>query len=160
METNKKVYLSTVIKDILSLVGKGFWILSFIVFLVTLVMTYGDHIMFDCLTQQIVNVMPTLMGFLITGLAIIMGLNGELLKRLSETADDGEIPLMVIVACFVVCFGFLLLSFSLSLFYIFIDFKCKCIGFLTLYCVLESILSLYHVILHLFSTCTHLLMRK
>lgn len=162
MANNKKVYFIEVLGDLISLVGKWFWIISFALFLITLGVerTCGNQINYGCLTQQIVNSIPTLMGFLITGLAIIMGLNEGTLKRLSEPANDGKIPLRVIVACFVVCFGFLLLSLLLSLLYNNIDCKCECIGFLALFCTFESILSLFHVIFHIFSTSTHLVIKK
>ncbi|MBR5698447.1 MAG: hypothetical protein IKX44_07505 [Prevotella sp.] len=162
---NKKVSFCRVLYDMLKLIGGRFWILVLGLFLVLLFLTLRYQIDFcsECFIKTIIEIIPELLGFLIAGLAIVMGFNDGTLKRLSITADDGMIPIRVVVASFSVCFIILLLTLVLSVFYVNIDFCClgcrRLLGFLVIWLAITSALSLFHVIFHLFAISTHLIIK-
>lgn len=166
MTSNIKVGPFRIIIDLIKLTDGWFHLLSFATFLVSIFicLKYGDRIQYDIIACLILDSIPTMLGFVVTCLTIIMGLNTKYLSRLSEIANDGEIPIMVIVASFVSCFVFLIITYLLSIFFkgIMID----CIGYkqlldsLLFYCVLESALLLINVIFHLFATSTDLVEKK
>lgn len=144
-----------------SLVGCKFWGVSVIVFIFTLIEYYNYEVLINInvISHSLIDCIPTLMGFIIAGMAIIMGSSEKILNRLSEEANDGEIPLRVIIANFSICLLFLTILFLLVLINIgiqMIDCSHKIVGFLIVFFTLEFVLSIINVILHLFSTSTHL----
>ena len=162
---NRKVSFIQILRDMFKLVGFRFWIIVFVSFLVVflIVQQSGVVICPNKLPQTLIDTIPEMMGFLIAGLAIIMGFNEGTLKRLSVKADDGKIPFMVIIASFSVCLLFLLISLFFSILYVNIDFACK--GYqklLSAFVLCGAIIameSVIHVIFYLFATGTYLIKR-
>lgn len=163
---NTKVYFCKVLADMLELVGVCFWAIVFGLFLLLLFLTLYYDIEFssNSFSKTIIEIIPELMGFLIAGLAIIMGFNDGTLKRLSQKANDGKIPIRVIVASISTCLLFLLLTLVLSIFYVNIDISCigcnRLFGFFVVWLAIVSALSLFHVVFHLFAISTHLIIRE
>ena len=158
---NKKVGLCKIVWDLVSLVGSGYWILSLIIFISSL-LSYTLFIKCICMesfANNLINCIPTIIGFLIAAMAIIMGLNEKAIDRLSKQADDNEIPLMVVVASITICIIHLLFLLLLSFFTNNSDDESlkRVLGFFVLYLTFESIKSIIHVVLHLFATTTHLI---
>lgn len=155
-----------VLYDMLKLVGFGFWIIVFVSFLVVFlfVQQSGAVICPNKLPQTLIDIIPEMMGFLIAGLAIIMGFNEGTLKRLSATADDGKIPILVIIASFSVCLLILLAALIVSIIYVNYTFTCvnccRLLGAFVLFSAVISIESVIHVIFHLFATGTYLINSK
>jgi hypothetical protein len=92
-----------------------------------------------------------------------MNFNDKILERLSNLADDGETPLLVIIASFSVCLLFLLISLFFPILYVNIDFACKgyqkLLSAFVLCGAIIAIESVIHVIFHLFATGTYLIKR-
>ena len=163
---NRKVGFITVFYDMIRLVGRWYW-LFWIVFILSalFIVLYFDVILDkEELPKNLINVIPELMGFLIAGFAIIMGFNEGTLKRLSEKADDGKIPIRVICASFSACTIMLLATLTLCIIYDCSVVNCKCynivFSWLIIGGLLVSIESVFHVVFHLFATSTHLVIRK
>lgn len=162
MTSNIKVGPFRIIVDLIKLTDGWFHLLSFATFIVSIFICLknGDKIQYDIIACLILDSVPTILGFVVTGLTIIMGLNTKYLSRLSETANDGEIPIRAIVASFVSCFVFLIITYLLSIFFKGIMIDCigyrQLLGSLLIFCILESALLLINVIFHLFATNTHL----
>ena len=124
---SRKVSFLTVLRDMLESIGYCFWVIAFVSFLVVvyLVLQFGIVIEPDKLPKTLIEIIPELMGFLIAGLAIIMGFNEGTLKRLSIPADDDKIPLKVIIASFSVCLLILLATLIVSTIYVNNTFTCE-----------------------------------
>ncbi len=165
-EGSQKVCFIKVLHDMLKLVGFGFWIIVFVSFLVVflIVQQSGVVICPNKLPQTLIDTIPEMIGFLIAGLAIIMGFNEGTLKRLSVKADDGKIPIMVIIASFSVCILILLTTLIVSTIYVNYGFTCvnccRLLGAFVLFSAVISIESVIHVIFHLFATGTYLINSK
>lgn len=163
---NRKVCFFVVFRDMFSLIGCWFWAIALISLLAVIfvVLKFGIVIEPDKLPKTLTDIIPELMGFLIAGLAIIMGFNEGTLKRLSKPANDGEIPLLVIVASFSVCILILLTSLILSIAFVNINFACegccKLLSAFVLYGATISIESVIHVVFHLFSMGSFLVCEK
>ena len=163
---NRKVSFLKVFCDMFRLIGCWFWAIAFVSFLAVIfvVQKYSIVIVPDKLPKTLIDIIPEIMGFLIAGLAIIMGFNEGALKRLSKPANDGEIPLLVIVASFSVCLLILLTSLILSIAFVNTNFVCegchKLLNAFVLYGAIISIESVIHVIFHLFATGTFLVYDK
>lgn len=163
MASNTRVGPYKIIADLFELTDGWFRLLSFIAFLVSIFigLKYGNRIRYDIIACLMSDSIPTILGFVMTGLTIIMGLNGKYRKRLSEKANDGATPIKVIIASFVSCFVFLIITFLLSTIIEGIVFECcrykYFLGSLLVFCILESALLLINVVFHLFATSTHLI---
>ena len=163
---NKKVGFFQVTVDMLRLVGIQFWIIAFGSFLgILFIVLYFKITVNPCkLPRDLISVIPELMGFLIAGLAIVMGFNEQTLKRLSKTADDGKIPIRVIVANFTFCFMILLFTLLGAIVYSNIQFCCtgsrRLYGVFLLWGAILSALSLFNIMFHLFATSTHLINKE
>lgn len=162
---NRKVGIITVFSDMIGLVGRwywGFWMV-FILSALFIVLYFDVILDKEELPKILLNVIPELMGFLIAGLAIIMGLNEGTLKQLSEKADDRKIPIRVICASFSVCIIMLLLTLTLCVIYDCSVVNCKCynkvLSWLIIGGLMVSIESVFHVVFHLFATSTHLVIK-
>lgn len=157
-DMNRKVNFIFVLWDMLKTVGKCFYAITFISFISIIFIFLKCDIVIDSgkLPHTFVTIVPEIIGFLIAGLAIIMGFNKESLQRLSTPTDDNEIPLKAIVASFSISLLILLATFVVSLLYINIDFACKgCCSLwsaLVVSGVVISVESIIHVIFHLFAT--------
>ncbi len=144
------------------LVEKWFWGISFGLFLAIIffVQYFGIDINKDEFPHDLINTIPELLGFLMAGLAIIMGLSDSTQRRLSLRANDDYKPIMVISASFSISFISLLLTLILSYIYNNVEFcsnGCERLwGAFVLCGVAISALSLFHVIFHLFATSTFL----
>lgn len=160
---SRKVSFIKVFSDMLKFVGNKFWGFAFVTFLVTMVVSQRFDIILDPvkLPKTLVDIIPETMGFLIAGLAIIMGFNEGTLKRLSKKANDRQIPLKVIIASFSVCLLILLTTLTVSILYV--NVNCTCVGCrqlfsaFVLFSAVMSIGSVVHVIFHLFATGTYLI---
>ncbi len=165
-EGSHKIGFITVLHDMVKLVGGWFWIIIFVSFLLVLVIVQQAGIVFDpdSLPKTLIGIIPETMGFLIAGLAIIMGFNEGTLERLSKPADDSEKPIMVIIASFSVCLLILLATLIVSTMYVIITFSCigcrRLMGAIVLWGSVISIESIIHVIFHLFTTGTYLSQRQ
>lgn len=165
MASNIKVGIFRVLRDLCKSLGYKIGIITIILFCISVMygLLFGDSTKWEELSCKMIDSIPTLLGFLVAGQAIIMGLSDSSLKRLSETADDNEIPLKVIVASFTFSTIVLLFSLLISLFFDCILIQCpgcsNLIGSFVLFGLLESALSIFHVVFHLFSTSTHLIIR-
>ena len=159
---SRKVDFIFVLGDMLKTVGVWFWAVAFVTCLVVISVFLICNIVLDPnkLPKDLVTIIPVIMGFLISGLAIIMGFNKETLRRLSIPADDNEIPLKVVVASFSVSLLILLVTLGVSLMYI--DLDLVCVGCRRLWSALVlsgaviSMESMVHIIIHLFATGTFL----
>lgn len=157
-----KVGLFIVLRDMLKLVEKWFWGISLGLFLAILffVQYFEVDIDKDKFPHDLINTIPELLGFLMAGLAIVMGLSDSTQRRLSLRADDDYKPIMVISASFSVSFIILLLTLILSYIYNNVEFcnnGCSRLwGALVLSGTALSALSLFHIIFHLFATSTFL----
>ncbi len=162
MVSNKKVGPITIIIDLFRFADGWFYFVSFIAFLISIIigLKFGYKIRYNIIACSLLDSIPTILGFVMTGLTIIMGLNSKYIKRLSERANDGKTPIRVIIASFVSCFVFLIITYLLSLFLKGIVLECNgcqnLLGSLLLFCTIESALLLIHVVFHLFATSTHL----
>lgn len=159
---NRKVGFITVLSDMVKLVGRWYWFFWLVFIIAALfIVLYFDVILDEKLPKNLINVIPELMGFLIAGYAIIMGLNEGTLQRLSEKANDGEIPIIVICASFSICIITLLATLTMCMIYDSSFVNCKCynmvLSWLIIGGILVSIESIIHVVFHLFSTSTHLI---
>lgn len=147
----------------LKLVGNWFWGIAFVLFLAVIVIAqqFGIILNPEKLPSTLVNIIPEIMGFLIAGLAIIMGFDEGTLKRLSISANDGETPLMVIIASFSVCLLILLTTLTVSILYVNVDCTCEgckqLFSAFVLFGAVVSIESVVHVVFHLFATGTYLI---
>lgn len=165
-EGSHKVGFITVLHDMVKYVGHGFWIIVFLSFLVVLIIVQQSGIVFDPekFPQTLIDIIPETMGFLIAGLAIIMGFNERTLEKLSKPADDYEKPIMVIIASFSVCLLILMATLIISTLYVNISFSCvgccRLMGVFVLWGAVISIESIIHVIFHLFATGTYLAQSK
>ena len=163
---NRKVNFRFVLWDMLKTVGKCFCAITSISFISIIFIFLKCDIVIDSgkLPHTFVTIVPEFIGFLIAGLAIIMGFNKESLQRLSTPADDNKTPLKAVVASFSISLLILLATFVISLLYISIDFACK--GYCRLWSALVlsgvviSMESLIHVIFHLFATGSFLVCEK
>lgn len=164
--SNQKVSFITVLSDMVQLVGMWYWFFWIVfIFSALFIVLYFDVILDkEKLPDDLMNVIPELMGFLIAGYAIIMGFNEGTLKRLSEKADDGKIPIRVICASFSICTIMLLVTLTLCIIYDCSVVNCKCynmvLSWLIIGGLMVSIESVFHVVFHLFSTSTHLVIKK
>lgn len=160
---SRKVYFITVLCDMFKLFGIWFWILAFFSFLAVIFVVQRFDIIIDPekLPKILLNIIPQIMGFLIAGLAIIMGFNDVTLKRLSARADDGKVPVLVIIASFSVCLLVLLMTLTISTIYVNITFNCegcyRLLGAFVIFGAVISVESVIHVIFHLFATGTYLI---
>lgn len=160
---SRKVCFVIVFCDMLKLVGNWFWGIAFVLFLATIVIAqqFGLILNPEKLPKTLVDIIPEIMGFLIAGLAIIMGFNEGTLKRLSKPANDNKIPLKVIIASFSVCLLILLTTLTVSILYV--NVYCtregcrQLISAFVLFGAVISIESVVHVIFHLFATGTYLI---
>lgn len=111
MGYNRKENCCRVLKDMFCLCGFRYWLITVTVILIVLFiqLKYGLLIEPACLYKNINEIVPNLLGFMMTGLTIIYGVQGIVHKRLEKKADDGQIPFHVISA-----------SFSLSILSLFI----------------------------------------
>ena len=150
----------------IGLVGRWYWVFCMVFILSALLIVLYFDVILDKgeLPKILLNVIPELMGFLIAGLAIIMGVNEGTLKRLSEKADDGIIPIRVICASFSICTIMLLATLTLCIIYNCSVVNCKCynkvFSWLIIGGLLVSIESVFHVIFHLFATSTHIVISE
>ena len=162
---NRKVGFIQVMHDMLEDVGYWFLLIVIVSFPVVLflVLYYDIAIDPEKLPETLENIVPEIMGFLIAGLAIIMGFNEGTLKRLSKKANDEEVPIKVIIASFSVCLLILLATLIVSTMYANITFTCtgcsKLLSVFVLYGAVISVESIIHVIFHLYATGTFLVIK-
>lgn len=162
--SNQKVGFETVFSNMIGLVGRWYWYLWIVFILSALFIVLCFDVILDKeeLPKILLNVIPELIGFLIASFAIIMGFNEGTLKRLSEKADDGKIPIRVICASLSVCTIMLLVTLTLCIIYNCSVVNCysKMLSWLIIGGLLVSIESIFHVVFHLFSISTHLVIKK
>ena len=110
------------------------------------------------LYTDIVVVIPNLLGFVITGFTILYGLQGIILERITQNANDGNTPFHVISACFSLTCVAMLLTLILAIIFknITIHNTCceKLCFFITLFLTEISFLSTINIIYHLFALRT------
>lgn len=161
---NKKKSLIKVFYDVLRLNGIGFWgIISVIVLGVLFIdLHLGDKIKADAFYGKVTEIVPDLLGFVMSGYTILYGFQGIILKRLNEKANDGNHPFHVISASFALTCISLLATLIMSLFPSFVIFPyqhCGCGNlyfFITVFFAVVSVVSLFNTILHLFSMRTQI----
>ena len=160
--SNIKVSLRKVLWDMLSENGTCFWIITIVFSIIAIFLQlYYEPFIKPCVFYaEMVNVIPNILGFTITGLAILYGLEGIPLQRTTETASDGNNPFHVISASFSLTCISLLATFILSLLLKHIPFQNHCLACLffniTLFLAIVSVLSLFNTIIHLFSMRTQI----
>ena len=165
-ESVRKVNFMNVFLDMFKWAGCWFWAIVFVSSLAVLfvVHIFGNVIDSQKLPTTLITTIPEIMGFLIAGLAIIMGFNEGTLKRLSIPSNDGEIPIKVIIASFSICLLILLTTLVVSITYVNITFACigckRLLGAFVLCGAVISVESIIHVIFHLFATGTYLVYSK
>ena len=164
MEINRKKCFLRVLYDVLRLNGIGFWgiVLVVTVIVLFLYLQYGYIINTASFYEKVTDVVPDLLGFVMSGYAILYGVQGIILKRLNEKADDGMHPFHVISASFALTCLSLLVTLIMSLLPSFVSFSnlhCDCGSlyfFITLFSAIVSTFSLFNTILHLFSMRTQI----
>lgn len=164
MGSNRKKCFIRVLYDVLRLNGIGFWSIIFIVTVIVLFLylQYGYIINTGAFYKKVIDIVPDILGFVMSGYAILYGVQGIILKRLNEMADDGMHPFHVISASFALTCLSLLVTLIMSLLPSFVTFSnlhCDCGSlyfFITLFSAIVSTISLFNTILHLFSMRTQI----
>lgn len=160
MGNNRKVTICRILSDILKLCGFGYWIFTFVIILVNLFvqLKFGLPIKPVCLYTHLIQVVPTLLGFVMTGFTILYGVQGIVLQRLSQKADDGQRPFYVISAYFSLATLSLFITLVCSLIFklkIISDIGCESLClFITMIFSTISVTSITNTVLHLFSMRT------
>lgn len=164
MGSNRKKCLIKVLWDVLRLNGIGFWAIVFAVALIALFLylQYGYIINTEVFYKKVTDIVPDILGFVMSGYAILYGVQGIILKRLNEMADDGMHPFHVISASFALTCLSLLVTLIMSLlpsFVIVPILHCGCgkLYFcIAVFFAIVSVISLFNTILHLFSMRTQI----
>lgn len=160
MGYNRKENGCRVLKDMFGLCGFWYWLITITIILIALFiqLKYGMLIEPACLYKHINEIVPNLLGFMMTGLTIIYGVQGIVLKRLEKKADDGQIPFHVISASFSLSILSLFITLVLSVvFDAFINNNPCCESlclFVTIVFSIISVTSTINTIIHLFSMRT------
>lgn len=161
MGSNKKENACHVIRDMLSLCGLWYWIITITIILIALFiqLKYGMLIKPVCLCKHLIEIIPNLLGFMMTGFTILYGVQGIVLKRIEQKADDGNNPFHVISASFSLSILSLFITLVLSVIFKLVLNSNPCCEslclFVTIVLSIMSVTSTINTIFHLFSMRTH-----
>ena len=162
MGYNRKANGCRVLIDMFGLCGFKYWLITVTVILIALFTQLKTEMQIEpaCLYKHIIDIVPNLLGFMMTGLTIIYGVQGIVHKRLEMKADDGQIPFHVISASFSLSIFSLFITLVLSVvFDVFIRHNSCCESlclFVTIVFFIISVTSTINTIFHLFSMRTQI----